>query len=51
MNIIFTFFEMGVTENSKKDKIIIIIIHGEKISDYYTDLNDRSKARAECLPI
>ena len=37
-------------ENFSKDKIIIIIRHGEKISDYYTDLNDRGKARAECLP-
>ena len=40
-----------MTENYKKDKIIIIIRHGEKISDFYTDLNDRGKARAECLPI
>ena len=42
---------MGSLINLKKDKIIIIIRHGEKISDYYVDLNDRGKARAECLPI
>ena len=42
---------MGFLINLKKDKIIIIIRHGEKISDYYVDLNDRGKARAECLPI
>ena len=40
-----------MNNNSQKDKIIIIIRHGEKISDFYTDLNDRGKARAECLPI
>ena len=37
---------MGSLINLKKDKIIIIIRHGEKISDYYVDLNDRGKARA-----
>ena len=37
--------------NQNKDKIIIIIRHGEKISDDYTDLNERGKARAQCLPI
>ena len=35
----------------QKHQIIIIIRHGEKISDDYIDLNERGKARAECLPI
>ena len=33
-----------------KDKIIILIRHGEKIFDDYTDLSITGIARAECLP-
>ena len=39
----------NVKEN--KDQIIIIIRHGEKISDDEIDLSPRGKVRAECLPI
>ena len=35
---------------NSKDKIIILIRHGEKISDDYTDLSIKGIARAECLP-
>ena len=38
-------FSKNITE-----QIIIIIRHGEKISDDYTDLSPRGKARAKCLP-
>ena len=33
-----------------KDKIIIIIRHGEKISEETTDLSPKGLARAKCLP-
>ena len=35
----------------KKDKIIILFRHGEKISDDYPDLSPKGIARAECLPL
>ena len=35
----------------KKDKIIILFRHGEKISDDYPDLSPKGMARAECLPL
>ena len=52
---IFTLFLFFIKLNlyfskDNKDKILIIIRHGEKISDDYTDLSPRGKARAECLP-
>ena len=34
----------------KSSQTIILIRHGEKISDDYTDLSKEGKARAECLP-
>lgn len=34
-----------------KDKIIILLRHGEKISDDYPDLSQKGMARAECLPL
>ena len=51
---IFTLFLFFIKLNllfsiDNKDKILIIIRHGEKISDDYTDLSPKGKARAECL--
>ena len=34
----------------KSSQIIILIRHGEKISDDYTDLSPEGQARAKCLP-
>ena len=34
----------------KSSKTIILIRHGEKISDDYTDLSPEGQARAKCLP-
>ena len=53
---IFTLFLFFIKLNlyfskDNKDKILIIIRHGEKISDDYTDLSPRGKARAECLSV
>ena len=51
---IFFFILLSLTKINiiltKSSSIIILIRHGEKISDDYTDLSPEGQARADCLP-
>ena len=48
--IILLSFIQSKSTLKKSSQIIILIRHGEKISDDYTDLSPEGQARAECLP-
>ena len=48
--IIFLLFIQSKSFLKKSSQTIILIRHGEKISDKYTNLSPEGQARAECLP-
>ena len=48
--ILLSLAELKSPLTSSSSQVIILIRHGEKISDDYTDLSPEGQARADCLP-